>query len=123
MKQDKSRNYDNNSNQNVQTLINKSEQFDITINKIEHKETDNSDSNNNNYNNGEQQVDNQKRKKCSGPKVLKIVSIMYIIIFFIDIGLQIGFLYFSLLIFLDGVIIIGNAILYLYLIYKKTTRW
>ena len=46
-----------------------------------------------------------------------------LICFFLNIGLQIGFLYFSLLIFLDGVIIIGNAILYLYLIYKKTTRW
>ena len=108
-------NYDNNSNQNVQTLINKSEQFDITINKTEQNEINK----NNNINNEEQQEEHQKRRKCSSPKVLKVVSIMYIIIFFIDIGLQIGFLYFSLLIFLDGVIIIGNAILYLYVIYKK----
>ena len=49
---------------------------------------------------------------------MKATSIIYIIIFIIDIGLQIGFKYFSLLIFLDGIIIIILAAVYLYYIYK-----
>ena len=67
-----------------------------------------------NNNNNEQNNDN-----CENKKLIKATSIIYIIIFITDIGLQIGFQYFSLLIFFDGVIILILAAIYLYLIYKN----
>ena len=79
---------------------------------------------NNNYTNGinytySPQRVRPKRSICDSKKYLMCLSIILIIVFFIDIGLQIGFQFFSPFLLIDDFAILTMAIIYIVFIKKN----